>query len=329
MLVAAQEAANYADFAVPAWVWLAFLAGFIGLLLVDVLVIHRTAHVVTTRQAAIESAVWIAIGLSFSLVILAWQGTQAAGEYVAGYLIEESLSIDNVFVWALILSFFAVPRAYQHRVLFWGIFGALIARAAFIFGGVALLDHFDGVIYIFGAILLITAVRLLLGGESEVNPESNPLLRIFRRVIPSTPDYDGHRLLTRKTGVLLATPLLAVVVVVETSDVVFAVDSIPAILAVTREEFVVYTSNAFAILGLRALYFLLADLKDRFEYLRHGLAVILAFVGVKMLIAEWVYIPVGVSLAVIAAVLVVSVVISARHDQVPEGDLEPADQHDE
>ena len=170
MLVAAQEAANYADFAVPAWVWLAFLAGFIGLLLVDVLVIHRTAHVVTTRQAAIESAVWIAIGLSFSLVILAWQGTQAAGEYVAGYLIEESLSIDNVFVWALILSFFAVPRAYQHRVLFWGIFGALIARAVFIFGGVALLDHFDGVIYIFGAILLITAVRLLMGGESEVNP---------------------------------------------------------------------------------------------------------------------------------------------------------------
>ncbi|MET0884317.1 MAG: TerC family protein [Acidimicrobiales bacterium] len=329
MLVAAQEAADYADFAVPAWVWLAFLAGFIGLLLVDVLVIHRTAHVATTRQAAIESAVWIAIGLSFSLVILAWQGTQAAGEYVAGYLIEESLSIDNVFVWALILSFFAVPRAYQHRVLFWGIFGALIARAVFIFGGVALLDHFDGVIYIFGAILLITAVRLLMEGESEVNPESNPLLRIFRRVIPSTTEYDGHRLLTRKTGVLLATPLLAVVVVVETSDVVFAVDSIPAILAVTREEFVVYTSNAFAILGLRALYFLLADLKDRFEYLRHGLAVILAFVGVKMLIAEWVYIPVGVSLAVIATVLVVSVVISARHDAVPGGDLEPADQHDE
>ena len=205
---------------------------------------------VTTRQAAIESEVWIAIGLSFSLLHLR-------------------------------------------------------------------------------RILLITAVRLLMGGESEVNPESNPLLRIFRRVIPSTTEYDGHRLLTRKTGVPLATPLLAIVVVVEASAVVFAVDSIPTILAVTREEFVVYTSNAFAILGLRALYFLLADLKDRFEYLRHGLAVILAFVGVKMLIAEWVYIPVGVSLAVIATVLVVSVVISARHDAVPGGDLEPADQHDE
>jgi tellurite resistance protein TerC len=328
MPVAAQEAANFAAFTVPPWVWVAFLAGFMGLLLIDVLVIHRTAHVATTREAAIESGVWIALGLSFSLVILAWQGGQAAGEYLAGYLIEESLSIDNVFVWALILSFFAVPRAYQHRVLFWGIFGALIARAAFIFGGVALLDRFDWVIYIFGAILLFTAVRLLTHGEEEIHPQHNPVLRGFRRVVPSTAEYDGHKLLTRRTGVLLATPLLAVLVVVETSDVVFAVDSIPAILAVTREQFVVYTSNAFAILGLRALYFLLADLKDRFDFLRHGLAVILAFVGVKMLIAEWFHIPVGVSLAVIAAVLAVSVYISMRFDRAEGGGLEPADRHE-
>jgi tellurite resistance protein TerC len=315
MVLAAASDANFADFEVPAWVWLAFLAGFMALLLVDVLVIHRTAHVATTREAGIECAVWIAIGLSFGLVILAWQGGQAAGEYWAGYLIEESLSIDNVFVWALILGFFAVPREYQHRVLFWGIFGALVFRAAFIFGGVALLDAFEWVIYVFGTILLITAVRLLMGNDAQVNPDTNPLLRLFRRVVPSTQEYDGQKLLTRRSGALLATPLLAVVVVVETSDVVFAVDSIPAILAITREEFVVYTSNAFAILGLRALYFLLADLKDRFEYLRHGLAVILAFVGVKMLISEWVEIPVGLSLGVIAAVLVVSVYVSSRHDQ--------------
>jgi tellurite resistance protein TerC len=301
-----------------------------ALLLIDVLVIHRTARVATTREAAIECAVWIAIGLSFGFVILAWQGGQAAGEYWAGYLIEESLSIDNVFVWALILSFFAVPREYQHRVLFWGIFGALIFRAAFIFGGVALLDAFDWVIYVFGTILLITAVRLLMGDdESHVNPETNPLLRVFRRVVPSTQEYDGQKLLTRRTGVLLATPLLAVVVVVETSDVVFAVDSIPAILAITREEFVVYTSNAFAILGLRALYFLLADLKDRFEYLRHGLAVILAFVGVKMLISEWVEIPVGLSLGIILLVLLISILISSRHDQPPAEELSTADVGDE
>jgi tellurite resistance protein TerC len=329
MLVAAESSANFADFTVPAWVWIAFLAGFISLLLVDVLIIHRTAHVITARQAAIECAVWVAIGLSFGFVILAWQGGQAAGEYWAGYLIEESLSIDNVFVWALILSYFAVPREYQHRVLFWGIFGALVFRAAFIFGGVALLDAFDWVIYIFGTILLITAIRLLMGDDAEVNPETNPLLRVFRRIVPSTPDYDGQRLVTRRTGALLATPLLAVVVVVETSDVVFAVDSIPAILAITREEFVVYTSNAFAILGLRALYFLLADLKDRFEYLRHGLAVILAFVGVKMLISEWVEIPVAVSLGVIGVVLGISIFVSSRHDVPATDDLEPADANED
>ena len=321
----AAEATNFADFLVPGWVWITFLLGFASLLLVDVLVVHRNAHVATMREAAIECAVWVAIGLSFGLVILAWQGGQAAGEYWAGYLIEESLSIDNVFVWALILSYFAVPREYQHRVLFWGIFGALVFRAIFIFGGVALLDHFSWIIYVFGTILLITAVRLLVGDEDEVHPESNPLLRAFRRIVPSTSEYDGHKLLTRRNAVLLATPLLAVLVVVETSDVVFAVDSIPAILAITREEFVVYTSNAFAILGLRALYFLLADLKDRFDFLRHGLAVILAFVGVKMLIAEWVHIPVGVSLGVILAVLAASIWFSVRYDRSPDGGLERAE----
>jgi TerC family integral membrane protein len=325
MLAAATEAAtNYAEFDVPAWVWLAFLAGFSTLLLVDVLVIHREARVVSMREAAIESAVWISIGLSFTFVILAWQGGQAAGEYLAGYLIEESLSVDNVFVWALILTYFVVPRQYQHRVLFWGIFGALIFRAIFIFGGVALLERFDWVIYVFGVILLITAVRLITSGDEEIHPEHNPVLRAFRRVVPSTSEYDGHKLFTRESAKRLATPLFAVLVVVETSDVVFAVDSIPAILAVTRETFVVYTSNAFAILGLRALYFLLADLKDRFHYLRYGLAVILAFVAVKMLLSEWFHVPVGLSLAVIAVILTVSVVVSMRHGQEAEPATEEA-----
>jgi len=307
------QAEDFASFDTPVWVWVAFLALIAVLLLFDMLILHRRAHVITAREAAIESAGWIAIGLSFTFVFLIWQGGGAAGEYLAGYLIEKSLSIDNVFVWALILSYFAVPREYQHRVLFWGIFGALVLRAVFIFAGVALLNQFSWLIFVFGGFLLVTAVRLLFHDDEEVHPENNPVLKLVRRVIPSTAEYDGQHLFTRRDGALLATPLFAVLIVVETSDVVFAVDSIPAILAVTRNEFVVFTSNAFAILGLRALYFLLADLKDRFEYLRQGLAAILAFVGVKMLISEWYHIPVWISLAVIAVVLTVSIVVSVLH----------------
>jgi tellurite resistance protein TerC len=308
------SSSDFASFHTPTWVWIAFLVLIAVLLLIDMLVLHRKAHVVTAREAAIESAVWISIGLSFSLVFLFWQGSGAAGEYLAGYLIEKSLSIDNVFVWALILSYFAVPREYQHRVLFWGIFGALILRAVFIFAGVALLEQFSWLIFVFGAFLIITAIRLLRTDDEEVHPENNPVLKLVRRVIPSTSEYDGQHLFTRRNGALLATPLFAVLIVVESSDVVFAVDSIPAILAVTREEFVVFSSNAFAILGLRALYFLLADLKDRFEYLRQGLAVILAYVGVKMLISEAYHVPTWISLVVIAVVLTASILISMAHD---------------
>jgi tellurite resistance protein TerC len=311
---------NFVEFDVPVWVWVAFVGFIAALLIVDLLLVHRTAHVVTTKAAAIESAVWISIGLAFTFVILGWHGGQAAGEYLSGYLIEKSLSVDNVFVWALIMSYFAVPREYQFRVLFWGVFGALVLRFIFIFAGVALLERFEWMLYVFGGLLLVTAIRLLRHDNEEIHPEHNPVLRLVRRVIPSTTFYDGQKMFTRANGRRLATPLFAVLVVIETSDVVFAVDSIPAILAVSREQFIVFSSNAFAILGLRALYFLLADLRDRFDYLQEGLAIILAFVGVKMIIQEWYHIPTFASLVFIAVVLTVAIVVSVKVDRRREPD---------
>jgi tellurite resistance protein TerC len=306
---------HFASFEVAPWIWVAFLAFVTVLLVADLLIVHRNPHAPTTKEAAIESAVWIGIGVAFTGVMFAWHGGQAATEYISGYLIEKSLSVDNVFVWALIMSYFAVPRKYQFRVLFWGIFGALVLRFIFIFAGVALLERFEWMLFVFGAFLLITAVRMLRhGDDEEVHPENNPVLRLVRRVIPSTSEYDGQKLFTRHSGKLLATPLLAVLIVIETSDVVFAVDSIPAILAVSREQFIVFSSNAFAILGLRALYFLLADLREKFSLLQEGLAVILAFVGVKMIVAEWYHIPTALSLGVIALVLTVAIVLSIRRD---------------
>lgn len=313
--VAEESGQTFASFDVPAWVWVAF-AGFVTLLLlIDVLLVHRKAHVISVREAAIESSVWIAIGLSFTFVVLAWQGGGAAGEYLAGYLIEKSLSVDNVFVWAVILSYFAVPPQFQFRVLFWGIFGALVLRALFIFAGVALIDRFDWILYVFGAFLLYTAVRVARHRDVQVHPEQNPVLRLVRRIIPSTTEYDGQKLFTRRGGRLLATPLFAVLILIETTDVVFAVDSIPAILAISREPFIVFSSNAFAILGLRALYFLLAGMAGRFRYLNLGLGVILAFVGVKMIIAEWYHLPVLLSLGVITLVMTVTIVASLRAER--------------
>jgi tellurite resistance protein TerC len=316
---------NFASFEVAPWIWVAFLAFVSLLLIVDLLLVHRTPHAPTTKEAAIESAVWISIGVAFTGVMFAWHGSQAAGEYISGYLIEKSLSVDNVFVWALIMSYFAVPRAYQFRVLFWGVFGALVLRFVFIFAGVALLERFEWMLFVFGVFLLVTAFRMIRhGDEDEVHPEHNPVLRVVRKVIPSTTEYDGQKLFTLQNGKRLATPLLAVLIVIETSDVVFAVDSIPAILAVSREQFIVFSSNAFAILGLRALYFLLADLREKFSLLQQGLAVILAFVGVKMLIAEWYHIPTWASLTVIAVVLAVSILLSIRKDAREAAELEAA-----
>jgi tellurite resistance protein TerC len=312
---------NFASFHVPVWVWIAFLAFVTVLLVTDLLLVHRTAHVISTREAAIESAIWIAIGVAFTGVMFMWHGGDAAGEYISGYLIEKSLSVDNVFVWALIMSYFAVPREYQFRVLFWGVFGALVLRFVFILVGTELLNRFEWMLLVFGAFLLITAVRLVRHDDTEVHPENNPVLKLVRRVVPSTTRYDGQKLFTVQNGKRLATPLLAVLVVIETSDVVFAVDSIPAILAVSREQFIVFSSNAFAILGLRALYFLLADLRDRFDYLQQGLAVILAFVGIKMIIAEYpgVHIDTFVSLGFIALVLTAAILISWFVDRKGDG----------
>jgi tellurite resistance protein TerC len=316
--VASSAKSDYAEFHVELWVWFAFLAAVAVLLVADLLLVHRTAHVISTKEAAIESAIWISIGVAFTAVVWGAWGGQAAGEYISGYLIEKSLSVDNVFVWAIIMSYFAVPREYQFRVLFWGVFGALVLRFAFIFAGVGLLNRFEWMLFVFGGFLIFTAIRLLKHSEEEIHPEHNPVLKLVRRIVPSTSDYHGQHLFTHHTGRRLATPLFAVLVVIETSDVIFAVDSIPAILAVSRHTFIVFSSNAFAILGLRALYFLLADLRDKFDYLQPGLAVILAFVGLKMILAEWYHIPTFASLGVIALVLAVAIIASVKL-QRPDG----------
>ena len=326
------NAANFASFDVPAWVWGALLATLVTMLVADLLLVHRTAHVITFREAAIESAVWIAIGLSFTFVMLWWQGGGAAGEYLSGYLIEKSLSIDNVFVWAVIFSYFGVPREFQFRVLFWGIFGALVLRAIFIFAGVALIESFEWILYVFGAFLVYTAVKIARHGDAEVHPEKNPALKIVRKLVPSTDEYDGQKMFTRRSGVRLATPLFAVLILIETTDVVFAVDSIPAILAVSREEFIVFASNAFAILGLRALYFCLAGMAGRFRYLNIGLGVVLGFVGIKMLITELYHFPTWLSLVVITLALTVAVVASLRAEKAEAaetgGSTEPPESTD-
>jgi tellurite resistance protein TerC len=310
----AGDVGRFADFHTPPWVWAAFVALIVTLVVIDLLLVHRTAHEITVREAAVESAVWVTLGLAFTFVILAWQGGQAAGEYLSGYLIEESLSIDNVFVWAVILTFFGVPMAYRFRVLFWGIFGALVLRAIFIFAGVALVERFDAVLYVFGAFLIYTAFKISRHDEAEVHPEDNLALRLVRRVVPSTSEYDGQKLFTKENGRRVATPLFAVLVMIETTDVLFAVDSIPAILAVSREQFIVFSSNAFAILGLRSMYFLLAGMAGRFRYLNIGLGFILAFVGAKMLTHRIVHMPTWTSLVVIILTLVIAVVASLRAD---------------
>ncbi len=252
LLAATASDENFASFDVPVWAWVALVAAITAMLIADLLLVHRTAHVITIKEAAIESTVWISIGLLFGLVILAWQGGQAGSEYYAGFLIEKSLSIDNVFVWAVIFSFFAVPREYQFRVLFWGIFGALVMRAIFIFAGVALIENFEWVLYIFGAFLLYTAVKIARHDETkQVDYNNNIAMRLVRKIVPTTDEYDGQKLFTRVNLKRVATPLFAVLVLIEATDVVFAVDSVPAVLAVSREPFIVFAANAFAILGLR------------------------------------------------------------------------------
>ena len=311
-LLASGGSGNFVEIDVALWHWAVLLGLIVALLLFDLFVLHRKPKVLSTKRAAAESAGWIAIGLGFTFAIWAWFGVSAAGEYISGYLIEESLSVDNVFVWALILSYFLVPPMYQHRVLFWGIFGALILRATFIFAGVAIIQRFEWVLYIFGAFLIYTAGKLVFTDNDHVDPGNSRFLKIATRVVPSTDQLDGQKLFTVQNGRRLATPLFSVLLLVEATDVVFAVDSVPAVLAVSHEQFIVFASNAFAIMGLRAMYFLIADMHGRFRYLQEGLAIILAFVGVKMLIHEWYYIPTWLSLVVIAIVLTSSIGFSIK-----------------
>jgi len=294
---------------VPIWAWAAVLGVILLMLAIDLLA-HRRAHVVGVREALAWSAVWVALGLAFGAVIWWAWGAEFAGQYFAGYVIEKSLAVDNVFVFAIIFGYFAVPREYQHRILFYGVLGALVFRAVFIAAGSVLIASFAWILYVFGAFLVLTGIRMALHRDETVDYEQNAVLRVFRRLVPATDRFHGKKFLVREAGRWVATPLLTVLVLIEVSDVVFAVDSIPAIFAVTQEPFLVFTSNAFAILGLRAMYFLLADLMHRFVYLKIGLAMVLVWVGVKMLLLDVWKIPTALSLGVVGAILATAVTAS-------------------
>src|SRR5918993_286894 len=324
---------------VPIWLWVGFNVFVLAMLALDLGVFHRKAHAVSGKEALTWSLVWISLSLVFNAVIyfywdrMAPNSTYTNGEaalaFFTGYLIEKSLSVDNIFVFILIFSFFAVPAAYQHRVLFWGILGALIMRGTLIAVGAALLHEFHWIIYIFGAFLIFTGIRMAWHHEEEVQPDKNPVVKFFRKFMPVTENFEQDNFFVRRAGRLMATPLFLILLVVESTDLVFAVDSIPAIFAVTQDPFIVYTSNVFAILGLRALYFLLANVMDQFQYLKFGLSAVLVFVGLKMLAGDVYKVPVGVSLGVIVCVLGTSVLASwlrpglaASHDlsNAPTGD---------
>lgn len=290
--------------------WGGFILFVLAMLALDLGVFHRTAHKVTMKEAVTWSLVWVGLAALFGLGVYFLYGRQLALEFATGYVIEKALSVDNIFVMLVLFSFFAVPSAYQHRVLFWGVLGALVMRAVFILAGSAFLARFHWAIYVFGGILALTGLKLLRAGDEHVDPERNFAVRLARRFMPVSHTFDGHRFFTRVDGVRMATPLFLCLVAVEATDLIFAVDSIPAIFAVTKDPFIVFTSNIFAILGLRSLFFLLAGVMDRFVYLKIGLAFVLLFVGGKMLAMEWVKIPVGVSLLVVFGILAVSVVAS-------------------
>jgi len=302
------------------WLWVGFNVFVLMMLALDLGVFHRKAHAVSIKEATIWSIVWISLAMVFNLgIYLFWDrlapgssytNNQAALAFFTGYIIEKSLSVDNIFVFVLIFSFFAVPAAHQHRVLFWGIIGALLMRGALIAVGAALLKEFHWIIYIFGGFLIFTGIRMAFHQNEELHPEQNPLVKLLRKVMSVTENYEDDKFFIRRAGKLFATPLFLVLLLIESTDLIFAVDSIPAIFAVTQETFIVYTSNVFAILGLRSLYFLLAGVVDKFHYLKLGLSVVLVFVGIKMIIVDLYKIPVGVSLGMIATILITSIVAS-------------------
>jgi tellurite resistance protein TerC len=301
--------------AVEPWIWIAFTLAIVVMLAIDLVVENRQggAHP-SMRESAAWSVAWTVVALGFGVIVLVWRGGDHAGEYLTGFLLERSLSLDNLFVFAMLFTYFAVPAAAQRKVLFFGIIGAIVLRAIFIFAGAALLDAFHWTIYLFGALLLFTGIRMATHDSGEVHPDQNPVLKLVRRFIPMTSEYDGERIFVRRNGKRFATPLFAALVLVATFDVIFAVDSIPAIFAVTRDTFTVFAANAFSLLGLMSLYFLLAGMADRFRYLNYGLAFVLVYIGVKMLITDLWHIPTTLSLGVIVVALGISIIISVRHD---------------
>ncbi|MGE5480033.1 MAG: TerC family protein [Chloroflexota bacterium] len=295
---------------VSAYFWLFFNIFVIIMLALDLGVFHKNPHEIRVREALVWSLVWIILSFIFNGIIWAQFGEQKAIEYLTGYLIEKSLSIDNIFVIALLFGYFHVPSRLQHKVLFWGIIGAIVLRAAFIFAGVALLEKFHWTIYLFGGVLVYTGIKMITEKDKKIEPEKNPVVKLFRKIYPVTESYRGDKFFVRENGRKYATPLFIALILIEFTDLVFAVDSIPAILAITQDQFIVYTSNIFAILGLRSLYFALADIINRFKYLSTGLAVILMFVGTKMVIADFYKLNTVVSLVIIVLILAVSTIIS-------------------
>ena len=300
------------------WLWIGCNIFVLAMLALDLGVFHRQAHVVSFKESITWTVVWVALALCFNLGIWHYDGSQKALEFFTGYLIEKSLSVDNVFVFALLFAYFAVPPVYQHKVLFWGILGALVMRAIMIALGAALITKFAWIIYVFGAFLILTGIKMVVKREEEIHPERNPVVTWFKQLMPVTADYRGDRFFVREQGVRQATPLFVVLLLVEFSDLIFAVDSIPAIFAVTTDPFIVYTSNVFAILGLRSLYFALAGVMDTFHYLKMGLGVILSFVGVKMLLAHTAYkIDTLVSLGIVVLILAIAIVASLLRPKRP------------
>jgi tellurite resistance protein TerC len=287
--------------------WIVFNVLVLGVLALDLAVFHRRPHALGMKEALGWVVLWVSLAAGFAVLVYFWKGSNAALQFATGYIIEESLSVDNMFVFLMIFSYFAVPRIYQHRVLFWGILGALVMRAAMIFAGVALINRFHWVLYLFGAFLIFTGIKMAFQKDNEIDPQANPVLRLVRRFLPITSQYDGGKFVVKKDGRYALTPLLVVLVMIETTDLVFALDSIPAVLAISRDPFIVYTSNVFAILGLRALFFAVAGAMELFRYLHYGLSAILVFIGVKMLVAEFFPIPVGIALGVVGGILLVAV----------------------
>jgi len=292
--------------------WILFNLFVLAVLALDLWVLQRPAHAAGFREAVIWSITWIALAAAFAVIVYFWHGRATALEFTTGYVIELSLSVDNLFVFLMIFRYFHVSPAHQHKVLFWGILGALIMRAIFIVVGIGLIRRFHWIVYIFGALLVYSGIKLFRGQDVQIEPDSNPVLRLVRRWIPVTKNYEGEKFFVRRPG-LYATPLLVVLVLVETTDLLFATDSIPAVLAITLNTFVVYTSNIFAILGLRALYFVLAGMLELFHYLHYGLSVVLVFVGLKMLLSSYYPIPTEAALGVVAVVLAISVLASLMH----------------